>query len=115
MNLGIKFTPDSSGWIAGIRFYKGSGNTGMHIGQLWSATGTLLGQVTFNNESASGWQEADFPAPVPVTAGTTYIASYFAPHGGYAYDPAAFASAGVDSPPVQALASGSSGGNGLYG
>jgi hypothetical protein len=35
--------------------------------------------------------------------------------GGYTCDPAAFASAGVDNPPVHALASGSSDGNGLYG
>jgi hypothetical protein len=72
------------------------------------------GQVTFTNESASGWQEADFSSPIPVTAGTTYIASYFAPNGGYAYDAAAFGSAGVDNPPLHALSSSASGGNGVY-
>jgi methionine-rich copper-binding protein CopC len=115
VNLGVKFTADVSGWVAGIRFYKGAGNTGTHVGSLWSSTGTLLGQVTFTNESASGWQEADFSSPIPVTAGTTYIASYFAPNGGYAYDPAAFANAGVDNPPLHALQSSVSGGNGVYG
>ena len=34
---------------------------------------------TFTNESASGWQTATFVGPVSITAGTTYIASYYAP------------------------------------
>ena len=114
INLGVKFTADVNGWVAGIRFYKGAGNTGTHIGSLWSSSGTLLGQVTFTNESASGWQEADFSSPIPVMAGTTYIASYFAPNGGYAYDGGAFANAGIDNPPLHALQSSVSGGNGVY-
>ena len=86
VNLGVQFTPSVNGWITGIRFYKGAGNTGTHIGSLWTTGGTLLGQVTFTNESASGWQEADFSSPIAVTAGTTYVASYFAPNGDYSYN-----------------------------
>jgi hypothetical protein len=54
VNLGVEFTTDNSGWITYIRFYKGSGNTGTHVGSLWDASGNLLGQVTFTGESASG-------------------------------------------------------------
>jgi Domain of unknown function (DUF4082)/Bacterial Ig-like domain len=116
VNLGVQFTADINGWITGIRFYKGAGNTGTHTGSLWTSNGTLLGQVTFTNESGSGWQEADFSSPIPVTAGTTYVASYFAPNGGYSYDSAAFANAGIDSPPLHAPQSSAvSGGNGVYG
>jgi Domain of unknown function (DUF4082)/Bacterial Ig-like domain len=115
VNLGVKFTADVNGWVAGIRFYKGADNTGTHVGSLWSSSGTLLGQVTFSGESASGWQTAYFPAPIPVTAGTTYVASYFAPNGGYSADSGAFASAGIDNPPLHALSSAVSGGNGMYG
>jgi hypothetical protein len=115
VNLGVKFTADANGWITGIRFYKGSANTGTHVGSLWTSTGTLLGQVTFTSESATGWQEADFPSPIAVTAGTTYVASYFAPNGGYAVDSAAFATSGVDNPPLHALSSPASGGDGVYG
>ncbi len=32
--------------------------------------------------------------PIAVTAGTTYVASYFAPNGGYSADPAYFANGG---------------------
>ena len=115
VNLGVQFTPVVSGWISGIRFYKGAGNAGTHVGSLWTASGTLLGQVTFNNESASGWQEADFSSPIPVTAGTTYVASYFAPNGGYSVNSAYFASAGVTNGPLTAPQSlAVSGGNGVY-
>jgi hypothetical protein len=51
-----------------------------------------------------------------VTAGTTYVASYLAPHGGYSVDAAAFANAGVTNGPLTAPQSSAvSGGNGLYG
>ena len=40
VNLGVQFTPQENGWITGIRFYKGSGNTGTHVGSLWTASGT---------------------------------------------------------------------------
>jgi YVTN family beta-propeller protein len=114
-NLGVQFTPAADGWISGIRFYKGLGNTGTHTGELWTAGGTLLGKVTFTGESASGWQEADFPSPVAVTAGTTYVASYLAPNGGYSYTTGAFGQAGVMNGPLTAAQSSAvSGGNGVY-
>jgi methionine-rich copper-binding protein CopC len=116
VNLGVEFTPSANGWIAGIRFYKGSGNTGTHIGALWTTGGSLLGQVTFTSESASGWQQANFSSPIPVTAGTTYVASYLAPSGGYSIDSAYFASQGLTNGPLTAPQSSAvSLGNGLYG
>jgi hypothetical protein len=115
VELGVKFRVDFSGFITGIRFYKGSANTGTHIGNLWSSGGTRLATATFVNESASGWQAVSFPSPVPVTANTVYVASYFAPNGHYAGDNNFFANAGVDQGPVHLLQSGVGGGNGVYG
>ena len=84
MEVGVKFTSAKSGQITGIRFYKGSDNTGTHVGNLWSASGTLLASATFTNETASGWQQVNFATPVNITAGTTYIASYHTNTGNYA-------------------------------
>ena len=67
----MKFRTSQAGKITGIRFYKGPGNTGTHVGSLWSRTGTKLAAVTFAGETASGWQQATFSAPVTVTANTT--------------------------------------------
>ena len=100
VELGIKFTADTDGVVTGARFYKGPLNTGLHTGSLWSATGQQLATATFTNETTSGWQTVTFANPVPVTAGTTYIASYHAPIGRYATTVGAYTPAGVDNFPL---------------
>ncbi len=114
VELGMKFTASVDGLATGVRFYKGSANTGTHLGRLWSENGTLLAEATFANETASGWQEALFDTPVPLTAGDVYVVSYFAPDGGYASDTGYFAGGGVTNGPLRALQDGENGGNGLY-
>ena len=78
---GVQFQASSSGNVTGVRFYKEADDTGTHTGSLWSSTGTLLASGTFSGETASGWQELDFSSPVAITAGTTYVASYFSSTG----------------------------------
>jgi hypothetical protein len=114
VELGVKFRTDLNGFITGVRFYKGSGNGGTHIGNLWTTGGQLLATATFAGETATGWQQVNFASPVAVTANTVYVASYFAPNGGYAGDNNFFASSGVSNPPVNLLQNGVSGGNGVY-
>jgi Domain of unknown function (DUF4082)/Bacterial Ig-like domain len=114
VELGVKFRADEDGFISGIRFYKGAGNTGTHLGRLWSSTGTQLASATFTGETASGWQQVSFASPVPITAGTTYVASYYAPVGRYSVNTGYFASNGVDNAPLHALANGVDGANGVY-
>ncbi|WP_242618229.1 DUF4082 domain-containing protein [Edaphobacter modestus] len=111
---GVVFRADSDGYIAGIRFYKGSANTGTHKGNLWSNSGALLGTADFSNETASGWQQVMFSSPVPVVANTPYVGSYFAPVGHYSGDSQFFATGGVDVPPLHALQNGVAGSNGIY-
>ena len=63
VEVGTKFRSTLDGYITAIRFYKGSANTGTHVGSLWTATGTLLATVTFSGESSSGWQQAVLSSP----------------------------------------------------
>ena len=88
--MGTVFTPTVDGTVSAIRFFKGVLNTGTHVGTLWTAAGVPLGSVTFQNETPSGWQRASLPEPVPVTAGTAYVVSYYAPNGRYAATPGFF-------------------------
>ncbi|WP_139416724.1 N,N-dimethylformamidase beta subunit family domain-containing protein [Agromyces laixinhei] len=113
VELGVKFRSDVAGQVVGIRFYKTSGNSGAHTGTLWSATGQPLATVTFAAESATGWQEAAFSAPVTIEPGATYVASYHTTTGRYATG-SSFANAGVDHPPLHALQEGVDGSNGVY-
>jgi hypothetical protein len=83
VTLGLKFYSEVPGSVIAVRFYKGPHNDGTHVGHLWSATGTMLAEVVFAKESHSGWQRADFSAPVRIDANTVYIVSYAAPRGNY--------------------------------
>src|SRR5204862_591804 len=67
----------------------------------------------FSNESASGWQDATLATPIAVQANTTYIASYYAPSGGWSLDRPYFTAA-VDNAPLHGLADGTDGSNGVY-
>ncbi|MBO3743305.1 DUF4082 domain-containing protein [Actinoplanes flavus] len=90
VNLGVKFTPAVDGKVIGIRYYQGPGNTGAHIGTLWEADGDELAKATFGSGTGSGWQKVYFAEPVDVTAGQTYVASYWASNGNYSYNPGFF-------------------------
>ena len=113
IEVGVKFRVTEAGYIDGIRFYKKAGNTGIHIGHLWSSTGTKLAEATFTGETASGWQQVLFTTPVAVTAGTTYVASYFSSAGFYNVTRPYFTSAVVNGP-LRALANGEDGSNGVF-
>ena len=113
VELGLKFRTSTAGLIQGIRFFKTTGNGGAHVGRLWSRDGKLLASANFVNETASGWQQANFTTPVAIEANKVYIASYHAPQGRYAYD-TAFFNNGFTNQTLTALQNGADGGNGVY-
>jgi hypothetical protein len=106
VELGVQFRADEDGHVAGVRFYKAAGNTGTHTANLWSSTGDLLATAIFTNETASGWQQVNFPTPVAVTANTIYVVSYHTDVGHYSYTPNYFDGTGVDNPPLHVPTSG---------
>ncbi|MFO1153879.1 MAG: DUF6605 domain-containing protein [Rhodospirillales bacterium] len=114
IELGVKFASDVGGSVTGIYFYKGSQNTGVHLGHLWQGNGTLLATAEFEDETASGWQHAIFASPVPINANTTYVASYYTEAGHYSFDSQYFSNAGFDNEPLHALRNGVDGPNGVY-
>ena len=114
VEVGVKFTSDVAGTITGIRFFKSSTNTGTHVGNLWSSTGTKLASATFTGETASGWQQVTFATPVPIQANTVYVASYHTNVGHYADDDGYFSVAHSNGH-LTALADGATGPNGVYG
>jgi N,N-dimethylformamidase beta subunit-like protein/uncharacterized protein DUF4082/galactose oxidase-like protein/Big-like domain-containing protein/Kelch motif protein len=114
VEVGVKFSTQTAGYVAGVRFYKATTNTGPHTANLWNASGTLLATTTFTAETASGWQEVSFTPPVPITTNTTYVASYHAPSGHYSITSGYFNTTGVDNFPLLAGSSSSSGGNGVF-
>ncbi|MFK0332010.1 DUF4082 domain-containing protein [Rhizobium sp. NPDC090275] len=108
VELGVRFVASSDGQITALRYYKSAQDAGTHVGSLWSSTGTLIASAVFTNETASGWQTVTLSAPITITAGTTYVASYHS-NGYYAATPnyftADYSNGGLTAP---------SGNNGVY-
>ena len=73
----------------------------------------MLAQATFTGETSTGWQQVALPAPVAVTAGQTYVASYHSDAGNYAVDENYFVTA-YENPPLRAPSDAEVGGNGVY-
>jgi hypothetical protein len=113
VELGVKVQSSQAGYITGVRFYKEDTNNATHTVNLWDGSGTLLATATSTSESTSGWQTVSLAQPVAVSANTTYVASYLMPGGNFPLDRPGFSSA-VVNPPLEALADGQDGANGVY-
>lgn len=108
---GMRFTSTLPGYIIGVRFYKTAGNSGTHIGELYTNTGTRLAQATFVNETGSGWQSVLFSTPVAITANTTYVVAYWSSLGNYVEDNQYFNGTSVTNTQLTAPADGLNGGD----
>lgn len=100
VELGLHFSPQSDGYISGVRFFKSTANVGTHTGSLWAMDGRRLARATFVDESADGWQQTQFSEPVRVKAGADYVVSYAAPNGGYSADELYFSYRGILAAPL---------------
>lgn len=101
VTLGVRFSATVNGVVSGVKFYKGPGNTGVHVGSLWTSDGTQLAQATFTGESSAGWQTLTFDRPVSVTKNTIYVAAYSTSVGKYSATLGAFSGSGFTRGPLQ--------------
>lgn len=83
VELGIRFRPEKSGQVTALQYYQGAGATGVKKATLWTASGRVLAQVSFATSRTAGWRTIPLDSPVSLTAGSSYVASYHAPRGGY--------------------------------
>jgi hypothetical protein len=107
--LGVRFTVDVASSLTSLRYYKASGESGTHVGSVWTASGARLAQVTFAGESSSGWQVQQLPSAVSLQPGTVYIVSV---NANYAFaQTIGGLSSQVVSGPLRTVADGA---NGVY-
>jgi hypothetical protein len=113
VELGVKFSSSKAVNVVGVRVYRVDG--GAATGTLWGADGTrLAGPASFSGSSTNRWQDAPFSAPVAITPGQTYVASYLAPTPSYAFEHYFFTNNSYTVGPITALSSQASGGNGVF-
>jgi Domain of unknown function (DUF4082) len=112
--LGVKFWSSEAGTISAIRFYRRKTSPSGYVARLYTASGGVLGSAALATESGPvpGWQTAVFPAPIHISAKTSYVAAYYSPSGRGASDHSFFKKGWV-SGPLRAPSSSSSGGNGV--
>jgi len=85
VELGVRFTTSVPIDVVGVRIYRV--DAGSVTGSLWSGDGTQqLATGSFAPKSDHGWQDLVFSQPVAIVPGQTYVASYHAPSGDYAFE-----------------------------
>ncbi|WP_182884565.1 DUF4082 domain-containing protein [Microbispora sp. H10885] len=104
VEVGMRFVPQVEGQVVALRFLKARGDSGRHIGSLWSDRGALLARVTFRSETSRGWQEARLSAPVALEAGRTYTVSYNSGAGRYVAQRGVFTQGPLEVGPLVAPA-----------
>jgi hypothetical protein len=112
--MGVKFWSSQPGTISAIRFYRGLTDPDGYVARLYTAGGTLLASATLSADSCSVpcWEVAKFASPIPISANTTYIATYYSDVGHGAWNDGGLSN-GVTNGPLTAPASSAVGGNGL--
>ena len=65
VELGVKFRTDVAGSITGVRFYKGSQNTGTHVGHLWTRRRHAAAHGDLHRRDGLRLAAGELPEPVP--------------------------------------------------
>ncbi|MFZ1422927.1 MAG: DUF4082 domain-containing protein [Saprospiraceae bacterium] len=73
--LGLKFKSSKNGRIVGIRYWKATSESGIHIGRIWNQEGIELTNSEFKKESNSGWQTQLLQTPLSILKDSIYIVS----------------------------------------
>jgi Domain of unknown function (DUF4082) len=110
LELGVKFQTSEPIYVVGLRFYRA--DAGTWSGSLWNADSTWITSAD-DSTSGAGWQTVMFSSPQAMGTGDTFVASYFAPGGAYAFEWDYFTGGGRTVGSVTAL--GGAGANGLFG
>jgi hypothetical protein len=97
IEVGTRFTSSVNGFIRGIRLYNGFPSpTGTYTGKLYANDGGVvdpnddddkgvpLASANFAPFSGAGWKQVLFANPIPITANTVYVATYYSSAGNYA-------------------------------
>jgi hypothetical protein len=113
IEVGAKFQSSVAGIITGMKFYKTTGNVGVHTGQLFDDSGKLLASELSQNETPIGWQTVTFRSGVPIMANTTYIVAYYSSLGNYTSSNLGLVTA-ITNGPITLLADGTEGYNGIF-
>jgi hypothetical protein len=114
IEVGTMFRTDTSGYLTGVRFYKGADNDGLHIAHVFMRAGACTSgspslpwslvagsTVTFSNEPSCGWAAAEFSSAIAISKDNCYVVSYTTSSQHYAYDAGYFLARGTIRSPLR--------------
>ncbi len=96
---GVRFKSEVAGYVVGVRFHRGAGDSASQVVHLWTGDGDLLAEARSDGQGVSGWQEVPLPRPVAIDAGASYVASRQIGEGRIAVTRSYFEQ-GVANPPL---------------
>ncbi|WP_431797770.1 DUF4082 domain-containing protein [Microbacterium kunmingense] len=77
--VGLQFSPETSGSLSGVQFYQNASNSGVTSASVWSSAGERLATVAVNPSAPIGWRTV--PVDVQLEAGATYTVSVYDSNG----------------------------------
>ncbi len=83
VELGVSFTPQTSGSVTAVQYYQGPQETGVTQATVWTSGGRALATVDFRSTTKEGWRTIPLASPVALQQGRTYVVSYHTPRGTY--------------------------------
>ncbi len=95
VEVGVRTRLDQSGHLTGAIIYRGSYHGPVTL-RVWGPDGTLLGEQAAGSEVYV--QRIELSTPVPASAGTDYVVSYYTPSGGYAQTEEYYTGAVITAP-----------------
>jgi hypothetical protein len=115
VTVAMKFTSSQAGFLKGMRFYRNgvAGGTYKLMIRQYAAPSALLASVTATGVGLSEWQEMNFATPIPIVAGTVYVAMLHSTNGRYVSQDNGLSSA-VTNGPLTALANAPGSPNSMY-
>ncbi|NWF58278.1 MAG: DUF4082 domain-containing protein [Fischerella sp.] len=116
VEVGVKLRSDVDGEISAVRFYRAVPISSGYKVHIWSETGDLLGKGALIEGQAPtpGWQTVQLYSPIPIKAGQSFIASYYASQGKYTVTENFFNNATIKNGPLYTLPDDEKSGNGVY-
>jgi len=88
IEVGMKFSPTTTGTLSGVQFYQNAPNSGVTSASVWSSSGTRLAMIPVDPWAPVGWRT--IPVNVALTAGSSYIVSVYDSNSRFPVDSNAF-------------------------
>ena len=106
VEVGVEFTATKAGSVEALRYFQVSGRAAPRSVTLWSAAGKQLARAKIGRKGAkpkkAGWRTVVLDDPVLLTAGRSYVASYYLPGGKAARTPGFYKKKSWSSGPLRA-------------